>query len=151
MITDFESWDVLFPDVDGVRVARLTDGRVRVRHHTEALGISVDFTTVSTLDREAGRLTVALDPAADNDLVAQASTWELIPNADRTRTLVHLRLYVVSGQPIPAWVERFFVKRSAAKTVEAVAHAVGRPPYGAGTESGGAAVAALSSTAPAGG
>jgi uncharacterized protein YndB with AHSA1/START domain len=125
VITDFESWAVLFPDVDGVRVARLADDRVRVRHHTEALGISVDFTTVSILDPEGGILSVALDPAADNDLVAQTSTWELIPSADRRRTLVRLRLYVMSGQPIPGWIERVFVKRSAAETVEAVARAVG--------------------------
>jgi ribosome-associated toxin RatA of RatAB toxin-antitoxin module len=128
VITDFESWDILFPGIDGVRVARLSDDRVRVHHHTEALGISVDFTTVSTLDPEAGLLAVALDPVADNDIAEQDSRWELIPNADRTRTLVRLRVYVVSGQPIPAVVERFFVKRSIEKTVEAVVHEVGRRP-----------------------
>jgi len=141
VITDFESWAVLFPDVDGVRVARLADDRVRVRHHTEALGISVDFTTVSILDLEGGILSVALDPAADNDLVAQTSTWELIPSADRSRTLVRLSLYVVSGQPIPAWLERVFVKRSAAETVEAVARAIGQHPDGPGMRSEEAAVA----------
>jgi len=135
VITDFESWAVLFPGIDGVRVARLADDRVRVHHHTEALGISVDFTTVSTLDPEAGLLAVALDPVADNDLAEQDSRWELIPNADRTRTLVRLRLYVVSGQPIPALVERFFVKRSLEKTVDAVVHEVGRHPYGQKTQS----------------
>jgi ribosome-associated toxin RatA of RatAB toxin-antitoxin module len=145
VITDFESWAALFPDVDGVQVARLADDRVRVRHHTEALGISVDFTTVSILDQESGILSVALDPAADNDLAAQTSTWELIPSFDRSRTLVRLRLYVVSGQPIPAWIERVFVKRSAAGTVEAVARAVGRHPYGPGTRSVEAAIASASS------
>jgi carbon monoxide dehydrogenase subunit G len=145
VITDFESWAVLFPGVDGVQVVRLADDRVLVRQHTEALGISVDFTTVSILDPESGLVSVALDPAADNDLAAQTSSWELIPSADRTRTLVRLRLYVVSGQPIPAWVERVFVKRSAAETVEAVAHAVGRHPYGPGTRSVEAAVASASS------
>jgi ribosome-associated toxin RatA of RatAB toxin-antitoxin module len=137
VITDFESWAVLFPGIGSVEVARLEDDRVRVHHHVKALGISVDFTTVSTLDPEAGLLAVALDPVAENDLVEQDSRWELIPNADRTRTLVRLRLYVVSGQPIPAAVERFFIKRSVEKTVEAVVHEAGRHPVVAMAEAAG--------------
>jgi ribosome-associated toxin RatA of RatAB toxin-antitoxin module len=128
VITDFEGWAVLFPGIGSVEVARLAEDRVRVHHHVKALGISVDFTTVSTLDPEAGLLAVVLDRGADNDLVEQDSRWELIPNADRTRTLVRLRLHVVSGQPIPAMVERFFIKRSVEKTVEAVVYEVGRHP-----------------------
>jgi hypothetical protein len=123
------------PGIGGVEVARLAKDRVRVRHHTEALGLSVDFTTVSVLDRKAGRMTVALDPAADNDLDAHAGTWELIPDADRTHTLVRLRIHVVSGQPIPGWIERVFVERAAEKIVEAVADAACRHHGGPGERS----------------
>ena len=126
VLTDFDAWAEIFPHVQRVQVERVSSERVVVRQRTEAFGWAVEYTSRSTLSPAEGRIAVELDRSRPHDIQELTGVWEITPNTDGTVTVLELRLRIVSGLPIPGFVERRFVGRSVKQTVAAVAAEVER-------------------------
>jgi ribosome-associated toxin RatA of RatAB toxin-antitoxin module len=126
VLTDFDAWVEIFPHVQRVQVERMSAERVDVRQRTEAFGWVVEYTSRSTLSPAEGRIAVELDRTRPHDIEELTGVWEVTPNTYGTGTVLELRLRIVSGLPIPGFLERRFVGRSVKKTVAAVAAEVER-------------------------
>lgn len=125
VLTDFDAWTQTFPEIERVDVRRLNDDRVEVAHATSSFGWKVRYTAVHHLEPERGRIDIALDSSYPHDIADLRGRWQLSEARDGA-TRIELWLRVDSGLPIPGFVERRLVSRSAADTVEALAREVER-------------------------
>ncbi len=126
VLTDFDAWAEIVPHVHRVQVEWMSAERVEVRQRTEAFGWAVEYTSRSTLSPAEGRIAVELDRSRPHDIQELSGVWEITPSTDGAGTVLELRLRIVSGLPIPGFLERRFVGRSVKQTVAAVVAEVER-------------------------
>ena len=126
VLTDFDAWPEIFPDIDGVDVERIDSERVAVRKRGGGLGFDVEFTQLHTLRPVEGRIALELDRSQPSDIEELAGLWELRPIANGAGTHLVFRLRLDSGLPIPGFIERRAVARSMQRTVDAVVDEVAR-------------------------
>jgi ribosome-associated toxin RatA of RatAB toxin-antitoxin module len=129
VLTDFASWPRFMPGLRRVRVRDLGRERVAIDHETEKMGFDVRFTAITRVNRERLRLDLALDESQRHDLAAMRASWQ-VTRLPKGRVRVDFRSDVDSGQPVPGFLERRMIRRSAAETVAALAHEIERRKQG---------------------
>lgn len=123
VLTDFEIWPELFEEIQRVDVEPLGDGIVSLHQASRRFGWAVEYTAVSTLRPEQGRIEIRLNRDAPADIADLHSLWEVRPTEGGRATRVALHLRLDSGLPIPRWMERRMLERSVHDSVRGVASA----------------------------
>jgi ribosome-associated toxin RatA of RatAB toxin-antitoxin module len=105
VLADFESWNRVFDGVETVSAERQDANRARLRQRVQRAGYTMSYTVEATVDPEAHRVDLALDPAEPGDLEVLATAWRIEPLPDGA-SLVTLRVRSRSRLPLPDFVER---------------------------------------------
>jgi hypothetical protein len=128
VLTDFTSWERVFPGLRVLRTEQIDASTARVRQLTRVVGRLVACTMAATLRPAELRLDLVLDEGEPHDLAELASHWRIAP-LPGGGARVELRVVTRSGLPIPGFVERGIVESSTKRTLADLVRALdGTPP-----------------------
>ena len=125
VLSDLGAWPEVFPSITRVEIYEIDARHARLRQVTRAMGTTVSYTLNVSLIPEERRLELALDPAEPSDVDEITATWRVVALEDRGAR-VELRSRVVSGHPIPDFLEGRLVRRSVRDSLDALVAEVER-------------------------
>jgi hypothetical protein len=125
VLSDLEAWSTIFPSIARIQVSVVDSHHVRLSQVTRALGMTVAYTTLATLFPDEGRLELVLDSAEPHDVEQVVVSWSVVSWEGRG-SRVELRSRVVSGRPIPGFIEGRLVRRSVRESLQALVEEVER-------------------------
>ncbi len=116
VLTDFASWERVFPGLRVLHIEQIDAGAARIRQLTRVVGRFVACTMAATLRPAELRLDLVLDEREPHDLAELTSQWRVVP-LPGGGALVELRVVTRSGLPIPAFVEQGVVEASTRRSL----------------------------------
>lgn len=125
VLTDLAAWSAIFPDVVKVSLEPSEDGPLRIHQVVRVLGMELQHTSAVRLAPDRLRLELELDPSRPADVAALGAVWTVTPDADGG-SIVALRSWIETSQPVPAILRRMILQRTLRASVEALAAEVAR-------------------------
>jgi carbon monoxide dehydrogenase subunit G len=123
VLSDFASWERVFPAVANLEVDRIDERRVRLHTRTRVAGRLVRYTLAATVDADAHRIDCALDRRAPTDVVALESSWR-VHETPAGGARIELLVRSESGFALPGFVERRIAELSTRQSVDALVAAL---------------------------
>jgi ribosome-associated toxin RatA of RatAB toxin-antitoxin module len=125
VLADFESWNRVFDGVETLRAERQDARHVRLRQRVHWAGYTMSYTIFATIDPDARRVDLALDPAEPGDLELLSTSWRIEPLPGGA-SQVTLRVRSRTRLPVPDFVERSITERTAHESLADLVRSVER-------------------------
>lgn len=125
VLADFESRPSYFRDLQAMKIVKIDDRKVWLDEELKFLWVKIHYRVLNSLHPESGLLHFELDKSVPHDIENTKGTWRLIPHGSGS-TLVFYAASINTGKPVPAFLERFLVKRSLPGIVGALREEVAR-------------------------
>lgn len=117
VLVDFDSRPAFTPGLEESHIKKVEGNRVWLDERVRVWWVNIRYHIIDTLEPERGLISWVLDKNLDNDIKDSVGSWQLVPLPPGPQTLVRYRARLDTGQPVPAFVESFLVKRSLPKLV----------------------------------
>ncbi|MBI4862938.1 MAG: SRPBCC family protein [Candidatus Riflebacteria bacterium] len=125
LVTDYERFEQIFPNLESVKATRLPDGSTRLTGVGRVLWLKNPFEAVVTHRKELDRATASWD-LPGGGLKVNRGSWSLTAiGHDKTLVVYALELKV---DPYPAFVVRYTLLHYLPQVVEAVSRCLARSP-----------------------
>ncbi len=105
------------PEVDAMEIVSRGEGELVVEQHMSVVFVPIVYRLRHRLDREAGRVSWALDPSFENSLRRVEGYWELF-DLDGARTLGRFGTLVDVGPALPRSFQDVLTRKTVLRAVE---------------------------------
>lgn len=125
VLTNFESWGSVFVSVETLHAERQDPFHARVQQKARRAGHTLAYTLVASIDPNARRVELALDPTRSHDLDVLQTTWR-IHALENGSSRIDLRVLTDSGLPVPGFIERAVAESTARSSLDELVVALHR-------------------------